>query len=122
MVLKNMIATARNVFTPNVTRQYPEELMEIPARYRGLHKLDKSKCIGCGICENTCPTRCIEIVRDKRWFPRIDIGHCMFCALCVDQCPTEALVLTKVFCDTVGPDRMNLVFEPSELVSNDKKR
>lgn len=122
MVIKNMAATLKNVFTPNVTRQYPEELMEIPARYRGLHKLDKSKCIGCGICENICPTRCIEIVRDGRWFPRIDIGHCMFCALCIDQCPKEALEFTKVFCDTVVQDRMELVFEPSELVSNDKKR
>jgi NADH-quinone oxidoreductase subunit I len=74
-------------------------------RFRGLQKLDKMRCIGCGICANTCPNNAIKIVRARigkdanktRWFPEIDIGHCMFCGLCIDQCPQNALSSTKVF-------------------------
>ncbi|WP_440953480.1 F420H2 dehydrogenase subunit FpoI [Methanococcoides sp. FTZ1] len=124
MVLKNIARAVKNIYKPPITRRYPEVPTELPDRFRGLQKLDKSKCIGCGICANTCPNSAIKIVRarigpgsDKtRWFPAIDIGHCLFCGLCIDQCPQGALSSTKVY--TTGVIRWTheeLLYTPDML-------
>ncbi|HJH32604.1 MAG TPA: NADH-quinone oxidoreductase subunit I [Methanosarcinaceae archaeon] len=116
MVIKNMIRAFKTVYTPSVTRLYPEVPTELTDRFRGLQKLDKDKCIGCGICANTCPNNAIKIVRDRRWFPAIDIGHCMFCGLCIDQCPQDALSSTKIYTtELVTWDRHTLLFTPAML-------
>ncbi|WP_407357076.1 F420H2 dehydrogenase subunit FpoI [Methanolobus sp. WCC5] len=125
MVIKNIITAVKNIyFGPPVTRMCPEVATKLSDRFRGLQKLDKSKCIGCGICANTCPNNAIKIVRarigpdsDKqRWFPAIDIGHCLFCGLCIDQCPKDALSSSKVY--LTGVIRWNhedLLFTPDML-------
>ncbi|MBP1908905.1 F420H2 dehydrogenase subunit FpoI [Methanolobus bombayensis] len=125
MVIKNIITAVKNIyFGPPVTRQCPEVPTKLSDRFRGLQKLDKTKCIGCGICANTCPNNCIKIVRarvspdsDKqRWFPEIDIGHCLFCGLCISQCPKDALESSKVY--LTGVIRWNhedLLFTPDML-------
>ena len=125
MVIKNIIQAVKNIyFGPTVTRMCPEVPTKLSERFRGLQKLDKNKCIGCGICANTCPNNAIKIVRarvspdsDKqRWFPAIDIGHCLFCGLCIDQCPKDALSTSKVY--TTGIIRWNhkdLLFTPDML-------
>ena len=124
MVIKNIIRAVKNIYEPPVCRMYPEVRPELPERFRGLQILDKSKCIGCGICANTCPNSTIRIVRARinkssekqRWFPEIDIGHCLFCGLCIDQCPKKALSSSKVF--TTGVIRWTheeLLFTPEML-------
>ncbi|MBP2030982.1 NADH-quinone oxidoreductase subunit I [Methanohalophilus levihalophilus] len=124
MVLQNIKQALKNIRKPRVTRMYPEERPVMPERFRGLQKLDKSKCIGCGICANTCPNNTIRIVRARvspnsektRWFPEIDIGHCLFCGLCIDQCPQDALSSTGVF--TTGVIRWTheeLLYTPEML-------
>jgi len=83
-----------------VTRLYPEFMMELPDAERGIHELDATICIGCGSCARVCPNSCIEMVHfkfgnplknKKMQFPQIDYGRCMFCGLCVDECPVECL-------------------------------
>lgn len=124
MVLQNIKQAIKNIRKPRVTRMYPEVRPTMPERFRGLQKLDKSKCIGCGICANTCPNNTIRIVRARvspdsektRWFPEIDIGHCLFCGLCIDQCPQNALSSTGVF--TTGVIRWTheeLLYTPEML-------
>lgn len=124
MVVKNIIYALKNIYKPPITRMYPTVPTPLADRFRGLQKLDKSKCIGCGICANTCPNSAIKIVRDRiskdsdksRWFPEIDLGHCLFCGLCIDQCPNDALSSTKVY--TTGVVRWTheeLLFTPDML-------
>lgn len=45
---------------------------------------DSSKCIGCGMCKNTCKLR--ENLKDNKCF-----DNCVYCGSCIQTCPTGAL-------------------------------
>lgn len=59
-----------------------------------------SACIGCGLCGEVCPPRCIRFhSRDgggKVNTPYIDPKNraCILCDKCMEACPTEALTIT----------------------------
>ncbi len=58
-------------------------------------------CIGCGLCGEVCPPRCIRFhARDgggKINTPYIDATEkaCILCDKCMEVCPTEALTITR---------------------------
>ncbi len=105
MMLKNFAWPLKTATSgTEVTRLYPEVMMELPAAERGIHELDATACIGCASCARVCPNACIEMVpyrygsplkNKKMVFPQIDYGRCMFCGLCVDECPVECLKMGK---------------------------
>ncbi|MBE0651564.1 MAG: FAD-dependent oxidoreductase [Bacteroidales bacterium] len=73
-------------------------------RYRGFHKNDVDKCIGCGTCEAICENEAIDLVPfkdpvsgDSGLRPRVDYGRCCWCALCVDVCTTNSLSLSNEY-------------------------
>lgn len=59
-------------------------------------------CIGCGLCGEVCPPRCIRFhARDggrKVNLPYIDAAEkaCILCNKCMEACPTEALRVTPL--------------------------
>lgn len=74
------------------------------AAYRGFHKNDTDKCIGCGSCAEICQNVSIEMVPvsktkdgDSGLRPRIDYGRCCWCALCVDICPSGSLTMSNAY-------------------------
>ena len=75
-------------------------------RYRGFHKNDMEKCIGCGTCEEICENEAIDLVEvagietregDSGLRPMVDYGRCCWCALCVDVCPTGSLTMSNAY-------------------------
>jgi len=73
-------------------------------RYRGFHKNDMEKCIGCGTCEAICQNGAIDMLPvsdskegDSGLRPRIDYGRCCWCALCVDVCMTRSLTMSNEY-------------------------
>ena len=50
-----------------ITRLYPEVMMELPAAERGIHELDATTCIGCASCARVCPNSCVEMVQFQVW-------------------------------------------------------
>ena len=43
-------------------------------------------CIGCGICEDICPKKCIRIDRGRLNVPHVDEKNCVDCGLCRKVC------------------------------------
>ncbi len=84
-----------NLFRRALTVQFPKEFLAIPRTYRGEHKFDGEKCIGCSLCANICPNKAIKMMETANGKkPEIDLSKCCFCGLCEDICPTGALKLT----------------------------
>jgi len=82
------------------------EPREAADNMRGFHTNDWEECIGCGTCEDICPTEAITMVertdiKEKAGAhqarPVIDYGRCCFCALCVDTCTTSSLKMSKEY-------------------------
>ncbi len=49
-------------------------------------KLDKSKCISCGMCERNCKSECIN-AKNKQ----LDFSKCVLCFNCANKCPKDAI-------------------------------
>jgi len=137
-VLKRFLSplkeTGKYLLKKPFTVMYPREPAVVKERWRGIHKLDWNKCIGCGMCAKACPNKAIDYVFEWGLDPRqpknirlrrpaIDLGHCAFCGMCVEACPTGALTFSqeyKMF--ALGNDRLGLIRLPHELASNAPKR
>jgi ferredoxin len=57
-----------------------------PTRYA---VADRSRCTGCGLCEQLCPAGAIRVT----YVANIDARRCTGCGLCVEQCPQGAIRL-----------------------------
>jgi len=87
--------------------------------YRGFHKNDFDKCVGCGTCEDICQNAAIDLMPvegvetdmgDSGLRPMIDYGRCCWCALCVDVCPTSSLTMSNDYTwVTDDPDEYRFV-------------
>lgn len=92
-----------------ITVQYPEEKTPQSPRFRGLHALRRypngeERCIGCKLCEATCPALAITIETEQRDDGSrrttrydIDLFKCIFCGFCEESCPVDSIVETRIF-------------------------
>lgn len=59
------------------------------------------KCKGCGLCENACPQKIIQIQKDKinshGYFTAVCINDdkCIGCAMCAVMCPECAITVER---------------------------
>jgi len=50
------------------------------------------KCVGCGICVQNCPAKCIKLV-GKKAYP--DLSRCIRCFCCQELCPYHAVEIKR---------------------------
>ncbi|MBT9170086.1 MAG: Anaerobic sulfite reductase subunit C [Actinobacteria bacterium] len=53
-----------------------------------LDESNGAECISCGICEDVCPVKAIQLVDGK---PQIDLTRCINDGKCINSCPTGSL-------------------------------
>ena len=114
-LIKGMEVTGKELVTPKVTEQYPEnrDTLQIPDRFRATLQFiyddnGNHKCIACRSCERNCPngtihidTRMVDLPNGKKKMKLdkyvYDLGSCTFCGLCVQSCPTAAIEFSNDF-------------------------
>jgi NADH-quinone oxidoreductase chain I len=129
-IIKGMTLTLKMMVRHAVTRQYPEEKIDMIQGFRGRHafvkdaKTGKEKCIMCMKCSQVCPSQCIHIEKGKRddgkmYLAKFEIeaSRCIFCGYCVEVCPVCALVLTEEF-GYCAFRREDLTFSREKLLAN----
>lgn len=54
-----------------------------------IQTIEKSKCTGCKMCADVCPTETITFQTDEQgfWYPRVG-NKCINCGLCLKKCPS----------------------------------
>lgn len=99
-------ATAKQMLSPNVTVQYPEEETPSSPRFRGVVALRRypngeERCIACKLCEVICPAAAITIDSEVRADGSrrttrydVDVFKCINCGFCEEACPVDSIVLT----------------------------
>ena len=75
----------------NMVRDISDDISETYRRMDGVSvSIDTEKCIGCGLCEDICFTKAIEIVNGKSTLN----DKCRGCGRCADVCPNDAIRIT----------------------------
>jgi len=70
------------------TTKFPIELPTLPEQFRGLPRIDPSRCPDdCQECVDACPTEAISVNGGLK----LDLGKCLFCTECVEACPEGAI-------------------------------
>lgn len=49
-------------------------------------RIDKEKCVGCGLCSGACKASCIDFKNHE-----VDYSRCVACGVCIDKCHSGAL-------------------------------
>lgn len=62
----------------NKTRKYTNKL-----------KIDKAKCVGCGVCVKLCPMKNLSISHNKAKAEE----NCTMCYRCINKCLQQAITL-----------------------------
>lgn len=51
-------------------------------------------CLGCGICQDACPSKCIKIIHGSKSIrPVIYSNRCVECGICIQTCPGKGVKL-----------------------------
>ena len=119
------------------TVNYPEEKVDYPAGYRGLHRLvpredGKPRCVACYMCATICPAQCIYIEAGEyggdddqaesrviEKYPKqfvIDELRCVVCGLCVDACPKDAIRMDTYAHTPSEYNRQGFVYDIPKLL------
>jgi NADH-quinone oxidoreductase subunit I len=129
-ILAGLQTTVKHLFQHKVTQQFPEQKPQLPANYRGVHRLNRDeqgrvKCVACYMCSTACPARCIDIVAapspwpDREKYPElfvIDELRCIYCGMCEQACPVDAIELTTLY-DLTGMSREEMMYDKEKLLS-----
>lgn len=56
-------------------------------------KIDQTKCIGCGTCEEVCPNEAIEVLNGCATLTRSE--DCEDCGVCMEFCEQDAILVKE---------------------------
>jgi NADH-quinone oxidoreductase subunit I len=114
-----------------LVRHYPEVQPEIPARWRGRHRLTKHddgtvKCVACFMCQTNCPAECISITAKERLDDKaekmpasfnINLLECIYCGYCVEACPLDAIRMDTGIFSVTDNNRQSFIIGLEDLLT-----
>ena len=133
-IAKGMGVTLKEMMSPAVTENYPDEPPKFEERYHGVHVLQRDengleKCVACFLCAAACPSNCIYIeaaentaehrVSGAERYAKvynIDYNRCIFCGYCVEACPTDAITHGHGF-EIASFNVSNLIYRKEQLLA-----
>ena len=74
--------------------------------------VDKSRCIGCGLCVRDCPVNHLQLRQQKT---QTVSDHCIQCGHCVAVCPKQAVSLSGYACAPVEKPKLDRL-DPQALL------
>ncbi|HSB15713.1 MAG TPA: NADH-quinone oxidoreductase subunit NuoI [Bryobacteraceae bacterium] len=132
-IAKGMSVTFKEMMSPTVTENYPDEPPKFQERYRGVHVLRRDeegmeKCVACFLCAAACPSHCIYIEAAENTAEErisggeryakvynIDYNRCIFCGYCVEACPTDAITHGHGF-ETASYHTSTLIYRKEQML------
>ena len=132
-IAKGMSVTFKEMMSPTLTENYPDEPPKFQERYRGAHILKRDeagmeKCVACFLCAAACPSNCIyieaaentqslRISGGERYAKvyNIDYNRCIFCGYCVEACPTDAIIHGHGF-ETASYNTATLIIRKEQIL------
>ncbi|RDV83016.1 4Fe-4S dicluster domain-containing protein [Ammonifex thiophilus] len=107
--MKMLSVVLKNLFSPPVTRKYPQENRSPFPATRGEIVFTVEECMTCRRCERTCPVGAIKVEIGPRLEVasasegqtrsagrlikrRYDPYKCIYCGLCIEVCPQGIIV------------------------------
>ena len=54
-----------------------------------LAAVDKTQCVACGVCENTCPLGAVKVSRSC--YAAVEAERCVGCGKCAKLCPVGCI-------------------------------
>jgi len=133
-VVKGMGVTFKEMMSPTVTENYPDEPPKFMERFRGVHVLQRDengmeKCVACFLCAAACPAHCIyieaaenteqtRISGGERYAKvyNIDYNRCIFCGFCVEACPTDAITHGHGF-EVASYNTSTLIYRKEDMLT-----
>ncbi|MFN9908279.1 MAG: 4Fe-4S binding protein [bacterium] len=61
-------------------------------RATGDIRIDRERCVDCGICSSLCPSGALRCAAPS-WQLHFDAKRCLLCEQCIPSCPLEAIAL-----------------------------
>ena len=133
-IIKGMGVTLKEMMSPTVTENYPDEPAKLQERFRGKHVLQRDengleKCVACFLCAAACPANCIYIEAEENTEKvrisggeryasvyNIDYNRCIFCGFCVEACPTDAITHGHEF-ELSSYNTSTLIYRKEDLLA-----